>query len=189
MEDAGGRRAREAVRLLGVVGKDLVPVADSIPGNNLCVVTGAWHRDKVKDALRSFGFIALRDHGFRPLGVQYASSIFPDQSPSEMVQLRVLIGGSFDPNVAELNDQELEAECFGPLRDLLGVQGDPERVWIRRVAGGIPQYTIGHLQRISAFDEKERLYPGLHFAGDSLHGVGVNAVLKRALVVANRIRE
>lgn len=180
--------AREAARLMGVVGKDLVPVADSIPGNNLCVVTGAWRRDKVKDALRSFGFIALRNHGFRPLGVQYASSIFPDQSPSDMVQLRVLIGGSFDPDVADLNDQDLEAECFGPLHDLLGVQGDPERTWIRRVAGGIPQYTIGHLDRIAAFDAKEKLYPGLHFAGDSLHGVGVNAVLKRALVVADRIR-
>jgi oxygen-dependent protoporphyrinogen oxidase len=173
--------------LLGEAGKDLAPVADSIPGNNLCVVTGAWRRDQVQNDLQSFGFIALRNHGFRPLGVQYASSIFPDQSPSDMVQLRVLIGGSFDQNVAELNDQELQAEAFGPLHKLLGVQGDPERVWIRRVAGGIPQYTVGHLDRVAAFDSMEKNMPGLHFAGDSLHGVGVNAVLKRSLVVADRL--
>ena len=180
--------AREAARLLGAVGKELVAVADSIPGNNLCVVTGAWRRDRVQNDLQSFGFIALRGHGFRPLGVQYASSIFPDQSPRDMVQLRVLIGGSFDPTVADLSDQELQQECFGPLHKLLGVQGDPERVWIRRVAGGIPQYTVGHLERVAAFDAMEKRMPGLYFAGDSLHGVGVNAVLKRALVVANRLR-
>jgi protoporphyrinogen/coproporphyrinogen III oxidase len=67
------------------------------------------------------------------------------------------------------------------------VQGDPERVWMRRVAGGIPQYTVGHLSRVAAFDAMEEKMPGLFFAGDSLHGVGVNAVLKRALVVADRL--
>lgn len=179
--------ARESARLLGEMGRHLAPVADSIPGNNLCVVTGAWRRDQVQNDLQSFGFIALRNHGFRPLGVQYASSIFPDQSPSDMVQLRVLIGGSFDPDVAQLDDQQLQAEAFGPLHSLLGVQGDPERVWIRRVAGGIPQYTVGHLDRVAAFDAMEKKMPGLHFAGDSLHGVGVNAVMKRALAVADRL--
>ena len=179
--------ARESARLLGAVGKELAQVAATIPGNNLCVVTGAWRRDQVQHELQSFGFIALRNHGFRPLGVQYASSIFPDQSPSDMVQLRVLIGGSFDPDVADLSDQELQAACFDPLHKLLGVQGDPERVWMRRVAGGIPQYTVGHLSRVAAFDAMEEKMPGLFFAGDSLHGVGVNAVLKRALVVADRL--
>jgi len=179
--------AREAARLLGEAGKELVSVANSIPENNLCVVTGAWRRDQVKHDLKSFGFIALRGHGFRPLGVQYASSIFPDQSPSDMVHLRVLIGGGFDSEVADLDDQQLQDECFNPLHKLLGVNGDPERTWIRRVAGGIPQYTVGHLDRVAAFDAMEQKLSGLHFVGDSLHGVGVNAVLKRSLVVADRL--
>lgn len=180
--------AQDAARLLGDAGRTLRGPAAEIPGNNLCVVTGAWRRDQVQDALRSFGFIALRGHGFRPLGVQYASSIFPDQTPGDYVQLRVLIGGSFDPDVASLSDEELKAESFGPLRELLGVEGEPERAWIRRVEGGIPQYTLGHLDRVAAFDSLEREMPGLHFVGDSLHGVGVNAVLKRAKEVADRIR-
>jgi len=46
---------------------------------------------------------------------------------------------------------------------------------------------MGHLERVAAFDSAERARPGLHFVGDGLHGVGVNAVLKRSAEVAERL--
>jgi len=57
-------------------------------------------------------------------------------------------------------------------------------VQLRVMLGGIPQYRMGHLARVVAFDAAEGASPGLHFAGDGLHGVGVNAVVKRAAEVA-----
>lgn len=162
--------------------------ADAIQGASLQVVTAAYAREQVDNPLEGFGFLALRGHGFRPLGVQYPSTIFPSQTPSDKVQLRVLIGGSFDAESADLSDQALQAASLDPLQDLLGVKGEPERVWMRRIAGGIPQYTLGHLDRIDVFNRWEKEQPGLHFAGDSLHGVGVNAVLKRALAVSAKVQ-
>lgn len=174
-------------RLLEEVAPELKPAADGIRGASLHVVTAGYDRDQVDNPLHGFGFLALREQGFRPLGVQYASSIFPDQSPQGKVQLRVLIGGSYDPEAADLSDAALQAACLDPLGPLLGVQGEPEKVWMRRVVGGIPQYTMGHLDRVAVFDQAEGKNDGLHFAGDSLHGVGVNAVLKRARAVADKV--
>ncbi|MDA0667121.1 MAG: protoporphyrinogen oxidase [Planctomycetota bacterium] len=162
--------------------------AAGIQGASLQVVTAAYAREQVAHPLSGFGFLALRGQGFRPLGVQYPSTIFPSQTPSGKVQLRVLLGGSFDPEAANLSDQALQQAALHPLRDLLGVQGDPERVWMRRIAGGIPQYALGHLERLAVFQQWERQLPGLYFAGDSLFGVGVNAVLKQALAVSERIQ-
>ncbi|MFK5956149.1 MAG: protoporphyrinogen oxidase [Planctomycetota bacterium] len=162
--------------------------ASAIQGASLQVVAAAYARDQVDHPLDGFGFLALRGHGFRPLGVQYPSTIFPSQTPSGKVQLRVLLGGSFDAEAAQLSDQELQEAALTPLRDLLGVKGDAERVWMRRIHGGIPQYTLGHLDRIAVFNRWEQQRPGLHFAGDSLHGVGVNAVLKRALEVSAKVQ-
>lgn len=174
-------------RLLGETVSQLQAAADGIRGASLHVVTAGYDRDQVENPLHGFGFLALREQGFRPLGVQYASSIFPDQSPQGKVQLRVLIGGSYDPEAADLSDTALQAACLDPLGPLLGVKGDPEKVWMRRVLGGIPQYTMGHLDRVATFDRAEKEHDGLHFAGDSLHGVGVNAVLKRARAVADKV--
>lgn len=165
----------------------LQAVAQGIQGASLHVVTAAYDRAAVDNPLHGFGFLALREQGFRPLGVQYASSIFPSQSPQGKVQLRVLIGGTYDPEAATLDDASLQAACLDPLGPLLGVRGEPEKVWMRRVHGGIPQYTMGHLDRVAVFDRVEQEMPGVHFAGDSLHGVGVNAVLKRARTVADRV--
>jgi len=174
-------------RLLQDAVPTLQPAANGIRGASLHVVTAGFDRDQVEDPLHGFGFLALREQGFRPLGVQYASTIFPDQSPKGKVQLRVLIGGTYDPEAADLSDDALQAACLDPLKPLLGVKGEPEKVWMRRVMGGIPQYTMGHLDRVATFDRAESEQPGLHFAGDSLHGVGVNAVLKRARAVADKV--
>lgn len=180
--------ASVTARLLEEGDGSLRRAAAGIKGASLQVVTAAYARDQVAHPLSGFGFLALRGQGFRPLGVQYPSTIFPSQTPSGKVQLRVLLGGSFDPEAAHLSDQALQQEALHPLRDLLGVQGEPEKVWMRRIAGGIPQYALGHLDRLAVFQQWERQQPGLHFAGDSLFGVGVNAVLKQALAVSERIQ-
>ncbi len=165
----------------------LASTAEGIGRDSMAVATFAFPRERVAANLDGFGFIALRGEGFRPLGVQYAGSIFPSQTPKGMVQLRVMLGGAFDTEVTDLDDDALQNAALDPLRPMLGVEGEPERRWLQRVAGGIPQYRMGHLARVAAFNAAEREHQGLHFAGDGLHGVGVNAVVKRAVEVADTL--
>lgn len=174
-----------AARLLDA--PELTAAAEGIGRDSMAVATFAFPQEKVDTDLDGFGFIALRNQGFRPLGVQYARSIFPSQTPAGMVQLRVMLGGAFDVDVTDLDDAALQSAALDPLRPLLNLEGEPERCWLQRVQGGIPQYRMGHIARVATFDAAERERPGLYFAGDGLHGVGVNAVVKRAAEVARTI--
>ncbi|MBX6315495.1 MAG: FAD-dependent oxidoreductase, partial [Isosphaeraceae bacterium] len=38
---------------------------------------------------------------------------------------------------------------------------------------GMPQYTLGHLDRVAAIRERLALHPGLHLAGNYFDGVGL----------------
>jgi protoporphyrinogen/coproporphyrinogen III oxidase len=169
-----------AAQLLNQTCPNLKPAADAIPGASLAVVTVAFKRENATGQVDGFGFLAPRKEGFRPLGVQFAHSIFPGQTPDGYVQLRVMLGGTLDPEAIHLDDGKLVDAAVEPLRSILGLKGDPEHQWIARWTDVVPQYTLGHLDRVAKFNEAEKQYPGLHFLGDSYHGVGVPAAVARA---------
>jgi len=169
-----------AANLLNGACPDLKSAADAIPGASLAVVTVAFKRENATGQVDGFGFLAPRKEGFRPLGVQFAHSIFPGQTPDGHVQLRVMLGGTLDPEAIHLDDDKMLEAALEPLRSLLGLKGEPERHWIARWTDVVPQYTLGHLDRVAKFNEAEIQYPGLHFLGDSYHGVGVPAAIARA---------
>ncbi|MBC8403973.1 MAG: protoporphyrinogen oxidase [Planctomycetes bacterium] len=169
-----------AAQLLTNTCPELAAAAAAIPGASLAVVTVAFKRENAVGNVDGFGFLAARKEGFRPLGVQFAHSIFPSQTPAGFVQLRVMLGGTLDPEAIHLDDEHLLHEAVQPLRSLLGLKGEPEHSWIARWQDVVPQYTLGHLDRIAHFNTAEKQFPGLHFLGDSYHGVGVPAAVARA---------
>ncbi len=167
---------------------DLVDAAEGIRGDPLCVVAATFRREQIREQVDDgFGFLAARSEGFRPLGVQFAHAIFPDQTADGLAQIRVLIGGSFDKEAHALDDAGLYQACFGPLEGLLGISGDPVQTWHRRVMGGVPQYEMGHLERVARIDAAAARLGGLHFAGDSFSGVGVVKAFARAKEVAENL--
>ncbi|RMH01830.1 MAG: protoporphyrinogen oxidase [Planctomycetota bacterium] len=181
--------APAAAELLAAESPALAAAVAGVRGDPLCVVAALFRREQVReDVDRGFGFLAARSEGFRPLGVQFAHAIFPDQTPAGLVQLRVLIGGAFDPEAHALDDAGLYEACYGPLRGLLGLAGEPLRTWTRRVMGGVPQYELGHLERMATVAAEADRLGGLHFAGDSFGGVGVVKAFARARAVAAALR-
>jgi oxygen-dependent protoporphyrinogen oxidase len=177
--------APAASRILREEAPELVEAADGIRGDPLCVVAATFRREQVREQIdQGFGFLAARSEGFRPLGVQFAHAIFPGQTSAGLAQIRVLIGGSFDKEAHALDDAGLYEACYGPLVELLGIRGEPLRTWTRRVMGGVPQYEIGHLDRVARIEGAAARLGGLHFAGDSFSGVGVVKAFARAKQVA-----
>lgn len=139
-----------------------------------------YARTDVPNALDGFGFLVPRGQGVRVLGVLYSSSIFPGQAPAGRVLLRVIAGGSVDPDFAALTPDEALAAVRRDLRVMLGVVAEPEVVehipWPR----GIPQYELGHLARVARAKNALAQYPGLYLTGNAYHGVGVNDTVRDA---------
>ena len=63
------------------------------------------------------------------------------------------------------------------LADMLGVRGDPRLVQIDRWSRAMPQYHVGHRQRIARIHERLLTIRGLALAGAAYEGVGIPQVI------------
>jgi oxygen-dependent protoporphyrinogen oxidase len=146
-----------------------------------------YARADVPNALDGFGFLVPRGEGVRVLGVLYSSSIFPGQAPDGRVLLRVIAGGSVDPEFAALSAGEALAAVRRDLRVTLGIVVEPEFVeqvpWPR----GIPQYELGHGGRVARAEAALATHPGIFLTGNAYRGVGVNDTVRDARKTAEAL--
>ncbi len=171
--------------------KGLAPSASAalsqIPYVGVTVVALAFERAAVSHSLEGFGFLAPRCEGLRALGVRFASSTFEGRSPEDQVLLEVLIGGAHDAEAIELGDDELLALLLDELREPLGLNGEPKELRFYRHEQAIPQYTLGHLERLTEIEAALAGHPRLQLASNALYGVAMNKCLLRAEEVAQAL--
>jgi oxygen-dependent protoporphyrinogen oxidase len=100
------------------------------------------------------------------------------------VLLRAILGGTFDPEIVQADDQTVVAQAVADLRRVAGLRRDPDFTAVFRHTRGIPQYDLGHAARVRTVDGAAARLPGLHLLGQSLRGVGVNDCIRAASAFA-----
>jgi protoporphyrinogen/coproporphyrinogen III oxidase len=130
--------------------------------------------------LRGFGFLVPRHEHPRLLGVLLPSNIFPERAPEGSMLATAMIGGSRDPGAVELGDDALIDETIAGLASLAGVRVSPSFTLVMRHERAIPQYTLGHGERVAAIEARCRAIPGLTVAGNSYRGVSIDACIEAA---------
>jgi len=136
------------------------------------VVAAFGYGAAVRQALPTgFGMLVPRGEGARILGCLWDTHLFPGRSPDGALLVRSMLGGAVDPGVAALDDVALVDQVRRDLRRLLGVREAPEFVHLARWDRAIPQYEVGHLDRVARVEAAVAGLPGLFLAGNGLHGV------------------
>jgi len=179
--------AWNAAPLVRDLAPDMAAALEDIPGAPLCVVATAFKRTDVKHPLDGFGFLVPRGQGLTILGSLWTSSIFPGRAPEGWVLLRTMVGGAHLPTLASLSDTELLRIVRGDLRTSLGITARPALWRIYRHPRGIPQYTVGHEDRLGRIHAACDAIPGLYVIGNSYEGIAVNACVKAAAPLAKRV--
>jgi oxygen-dependent protoporphyrinogen oxidase len=156
----------------------------AIPYNRIAVVALGYRKRDVPGSLAGFGFIAPQRLGRDILGVQWCSSIFPGRAPECMVLLRALAGGWNRADVAGWDDERLAAAVRGELLLAQGIRAAPVFQHIVRWNRAIPQYLVGHLERVAWIEERSKRHPGLFLAGSAYHGVALNDCTEQAGLLA-----
>ena len=136
------------------------------------VVSGHRLAD-VKHPLDAFGLVIPAVEHRRILAVSFTSRKFPNRAPEGHVQLRTFVGGAMQPEYFGLSDEETKQLVRDELRDLLGVTGTPDFEVVARYPRSMPQYHVGHLERVKRIRELGAQFPGLGLAGSSYDGVGL----------------
>ena len=151
------------------------------------VVCLGYRREQVAHPLNGFGMLIPRREGPRILGSIWASSTFAGQAPDGQVQLRTLVGGAHDPQASSLSDDELLALVRRETEPVYGITGTPSYVRLFRWPLGIPQYDVGHLDRVARARTECARHPGLFLTGNSTCGVSFNQCVAHSEVVADQV--
>lgn len=141
------------------------------------IVSLGFRRADVAHPLDAAGLVVPRSAGRRALAVSFSSSKFPGRAPADHVLMRVFLGGALDPATVDLGDDALVNLAVTEARGLVGATGTPRFQRIDRWAASMPQYHVGHADRVRRIDQALAAWPGLALAGAAYRGVGIPQVI------------
>jgi oxygen-dependent protoporphyrinogen oxidase len=105
--------------------------------------------------------------------------------PLEIV--RCSVGRIGEEALLQRDDGELAALAAAELAEATGVRGAAMASRVTRWGGGLPQYTVGHLDRVARIRSAVASQPGLAVCGAAYDGVGIPACVATARAAASQV--
>lgn len=179
--------AYAASKIFENMNKDLAGKLSEIPYVAVNVVALIFKRSDLKREFDGFGFLIPKKEGRRILGSLWTSSIFPKRGPEDLFIFRSMMGGALRPELAALPEKEQLEIVKEELKDILGIDAQPiySRIFSHKWA--IPQYPVGHSERIARIYEIASGYNGLFLTGNAFRGIGINDCTKNAEIIAKEV--
>lgn len=176
--------AYEQAEMLAELDPALAAEISGIRYNRIAVVAVGYRQSDLPRVPAGFGYIAPQRTRRDLLGVQWCSAIYPARAPEGCVLWRALCGGWNRPEVVDWDDAKLLAAVRAELRLALEVAAEPIFNRIIRWDRAIPQYHVGHCERVARIEALAAKWPGLILAGNAYRGVALNDCTEQAERIA-----
>jgi oxygen-dependent protoporphyrinogen oxidase len=143
----------------------------------MALVTMAFHRPEVAGQLTGSGFLVPPVDGRAIKASTFSSNKWGwlDRSAPQSFLLRTSVGRHGDSADLELPDEELVARSLADLREAVGLRAVPYATAVTRWESGLPQYPVGHLDRVRRIQEDVARHRTLALCGAAYEGVGIPA--------------
>ena len=117
----------------------------------------------------------------------FSSVKFAGRAPEDHVLLRAFVGGALQPEVFGLESCDLLKRVTGDLNSLLGITAEPLFTTVAKWQRSMPQYHVGHLQRVERIRSLLQPLSGLALAGSAYSGVGIPDCIRSGEKAAEQI--
>lgn len=178
--------APAAAALVAPLDTDAARVLASIVYAPVAIVASAYRREDVAHTLDGFGMLVPSRERRRILGTLFSSSLFKGRAPPGHVLLTTFAGGRRNPEMAAQDDATLAGIVDEELAALLGARR-PLWTEIVRWPHAIPQYELGHRDRVQRIQQACAKRPGLFFCGSWSDGVSVGDRVTSGHAVADTV--
>jgi protoporphyrinogen/coproporphyrinogen III oxidase len=123
------------------------------------------------------------------LACTFVDQKFPNRTPENARLIRVFFGNNSDETFANKSGDEIAAIALTQLEKILGrlPAPDPTLTNVCRWPRSLPQYEVGHLERIAALDARIATLGGLTLLGNSYRGVGLPDLIRDARTAARAL--
>ena len=181
--------AWRAAELVAGFDADFAQSLRSIEYASSAIVVSGHPLADVAHPLDAAGLVVPAIERRRILAVSFSSRKFAGRAPAGRVILRTFVGGALQPEMLARSDDELLEIVRGELAELLGVGGREDFAFVARYERAMPQYHVGHLERVAEIDRARSKHPGLALAGNAYSGVGVPDCIASGEQAAERVSQ
>lgn len=159
-----------------------------VPSTSVANVAIAFPESAVKNDINGTGFIISRDSGYSMTAVTWTHKKWPHSAPKGKALLRCYVGRPGDEEIVSRSDEEIVQTVLKELNKTMNIDSNPELTVITRWKDSMPQYTVGHKERMKIITDKMAAeLPGVFLAGASYEGLGVPDCIDQGEKAVNHV--
>jgi oxygen-dependent protoporphyrinogen oxidase len=158
----------------------------SIPYVSTATISLAYRRAEINHPLDGFGFVVPRAEKRKIMASTWTSVKFSRRCPPDSALLRAFVGGAQHEDLLEMDDDAIIDMVRKELMGIMGITADPILTRIYRWDKSMPQYRVGHAERLSHLEERLLRYPGLYLTGCGYRGIGISDCVHDGKLTAER---
>jgi oxygen-dependent protoporphyrinogen oxidase len=137
----------------------------------------------------AFGFLVPRDEGLRILGAIFSSRLFAGRAPEGHDLVTIFTGGDLDPDAPGLSDEQILEYTLRDLRTALGGTWTPALTEVTRWPLAIPQYVVGHKDRLARIETALDAVPALSLLGNWRGGIAMPNCAREGAAAAAKVAQ
>jgi protoporphyrinogen/coproporphyrinogen III oxidase len=141
---------------------------------SVATVAMAFSSDAIKKDIDGTGFVVSRNSDYSITACTWTHKKWPHTTPKDKVLLRCYVGRAGDESIVDQSDDEIVKVVLDDLNKIMNITSQPDFSIVTRWKHSMPQYTVGHKQRLDHIKEKMKAeLPGIFLAGSSYEGLGL----------------
>ncbi len=181
--------AYHSASIIRSVDEELASALRGIEYASTVTISVAYPESAVPRALDATGYVVPRIQQRPVLACTWVSSKFEGRSPAGHSLFRLFLGGAGRGSFVERTDDELLDVVRTEMREVMGITADPELMRVNRYDRAMPQYHVGHLDRVAGIRAQAARNPGLAVAGAAFGGVGIPDCVRSGVAAADQVLE
>jgi protoporphyrinogen/coproporphyrinogen III oxidase len=147
----------------------------------------AYRKQDINHPLDGFGFVVPFIENRSMIACTFSSVKFAGRAPGNYVLLRAFVGGALQPETFQLDHDEMLLRIKEDLRDLLGTRSEPLFVETTKWFQSMPQYEVGHLERLAEIERVVAELGNIELAGNSYGGAGIPDCIRSGESAAEKL--
>lgn len=181
-------KSYDAARLLKDLNPKLGSMLDEIEYAPVALLALSLPIDALVEPLDGFGFLFATAEESKSLGTIWSSELFKERNLDDEYLMVCLAGGAKNIDIRQMTESKLinhmideQIPVFSKYANRPLSKLDFKVVNYNFIEKAIPQYNLGHPERVKQIELELEKTPGINLYGNYLYGVSVADTIKRSL--------
>ncbi len=171
-------------------GFNWTPAFSEMTSTSVATVAMAFDENVLKENINGTGFVVSRNSDYTITACTWTHKKWPHSAPAGKVLLRAYVGRVGDEAIVDQSDDEIKQVVLDDLNKIMCINVEPDFTLVSRWKSAMPQYNVGHKERIAEWKKiLDSELPGVFIAGSSFEGLGLPDCIDQGVAAVHEVVE